>query len=468
MKWLNSLDALMVASESPNVHLHTLKVAVIELDKKCRKFDIESFRNEIRARLLFLDPLCYQLINIPFNIHHPIWQEHCQVDLRYHIRPWRLPEPGGRRELDEAIGEIGSTPLAHDRPLWEMYFVEGLAGNKIAVVGKIHHALMDGIGASNLMALAMGLHPAPDVGPRPPDRLPPKRQLIGLAIADHFRHRNRIPKAISYTVKSLVRIRRSPYKFSTILRRPCPSRPTFMNHLLTSPKRRFAMATVPLAAAKATCNHFGITINELVLAMSTGALRTLLLRYDGKAQPVLAVIPVSLDMSADRISGNYADALSIALPADVDDPIERLKACRQSAMSSKERQRLRGPKLSNYWLDCAPPLIAKGFISLASSPIATGRMPNLTISNVPGPVERGRIGGGLVTDIYSVGHLAPWSGLNITVWSYCDQLNISVLTDDSTVKDPYEVTDAILSEFKNIGHRAGVDEPSATASGKRA
>ncbi|AMC48730.1 diacylglycerol O-acyltransferase [Mycobacterium tuberculosis variant bovis BCG] len=126
MKRLSGWDAVLLYSETPNVHMHTLKVAVIELDSDRQEFGVDAFREVIAGRLHKLEPLGYQLVDVPLKFHHPMWREHCQVDLNYHIRPWRLRAPGGRRELDEAVGEIASTPLNRDHPLWEMYFVEGL------------------------------------------------------------------------------------------------------------------------------------------------------------------------------------------------------------------------------------------------------------------------------------------------------------------------------------------------------
>ena len=161
MKRLSGWDAVLLYSEAPNVHMHTIKVAVIELDPASRGFTIDAFRQVIAGRMDKLVPLGYQLIDVPFKFHHPMWRENCEVDFEYHIRPWRLPAPGGRRELDEAIGQIASTPLDRAHPLWEMYFVEGLANDRIAVVLKIHHALADGVASANLMARGMDLLPAP-------------------------------------------------------------------------------------------------------------------------------------------------------------------------------------------------------------------------------------------------------------------------------------------------------------------
>ena len=156
---------MLLYSETPNVHMHTIKVAIIELDPVSRRLDHRRVSPGHRRRMNKLDPLGYQLVDVPFKFHHPMWRENCEIDLDYHIRPWRLAAPGGRRELDEAIGEIASTPLDRARPLWEMYFVEGLANNRIAVVVKIHHALADGVASANLMAHGMDLMPTPEGGP---------------------------------------------------------------------------------------------------------------------------------------------------------------------------------------------------------------------------------------------------------------------------------------------------------------
>ncbi len=457
MKRLSGWDAVLLYSETPNVHMHTIKVAVIELDADRRDFDIEAFRRVIAGRLNKLEPFCYQLVEVPFKLHHPMWREHCEVDLDYHIRPWRLPAPGGRRELDEAIGRIASTPLDRTRPLWEMYFVEGLANDRIAVVGKIHHALADGVASANLMARGMDLQPGLEGGRYGSDPAPSTRHLMGSAFADHLRHVGRIPATIRYTAEGLRRVRQSSRKLSPELTRPFTPPPTFMNHRIT-PERRFATATLALADVKETGKRLGATINDMVLAMSTGALRTLLLRYDGRADPLLASVPVSFDFSPERISGNRFSGMLVALPVDLDDPLERVQTCHENAIWAKESHQLMGPELVSRWAAYMPPAPTQAFFRWASGRDGQNKILNLNISNVPGPRERGRVGGALVTEIYSVGPLTAGSGLNITVWSYVDQLNISVLTDGATVKDPHEVTDSMVSDFIEIRRAAGLSE----------
>lgn len=457
MKRLSGWDAVLLYSETPNVHMHTIKAAVIELDSDRRDFGIDAFREVIRGRLGKLEPFCYQLVEIPFRLHHPMWREHCDVDLEYHIRPWRLPAPGGRRELDEAIGRIASTPLDRSRPLWEMYFIEGLANNRIAVVGKIHHALADGVASANLMARGMDLQPGPEGGPYVSDPAPTTRQLMSSAFADHLRHVGRIPHTIRYTAEGLRRVRRSSRKLSPELSRPFEPPPSFINHKIT-PERRFATATLALADVKETGKRLGATINDMVLAMSAGALRTLLLRYDGQAEPLLASVPMSFDFSPERISGNRFTGVLVGLPTDSDDPLERVRCSHENAIAAKESNQLMGPELVSRWAAYMPPAPTQAFFRWASGRDGDNKILNLNISNVPGPRERGRVGGALVTEIYSVGPLTAGSGLNITVWSYVDQLNISVLSDGATLKDPHEVTEAMVADFIEIRRAAGLSE----------
>lgn len=461
MKRLSGWDAFLLYTEAPNVHMHTLKIAIIDLDGLGdRTFGVEDFRNVLHGRLYKLDPFRYQLVDIPFKFHHPMWRENTDVDLEYHVRPWRVAAPGGRRELDEAIGEIASTPLDRSRPLWEMYFVEGLAGDRIAVVGKIHHALADGVASANLLARGMDLQDGPererDSYATDPD--PSKSELVRSAFTDHLRQIGRIPGLVKYTAGGVARVRRSQHKFGPELTRPFTPPPSFMNHVLT-PGRRFATASLALADVKSTGKQLGATINDMVLAMSSGALRKLQLQYEGKADhPLLASVPMSFDFSPDRISGNRFTGVLMALPVDEPDVLERVRQASAAASLAKESSQLIGPELVARWASYMPPAAVEALFRRLSDKDGQNKVLNLNISNVPGPRQQGKVGGATVTEIYSVGPLTAASGLNITVWSYVDQLNISVISDTDTVKDPHEVTDAMVQELREIRAAAGISE----------
>lgn len=459
MKRLSGWDAILLYTETPTVHMHTLKLAVIDLSELGdRAFRIDEFRQVIHGRLYKLDPFRYELVDIPFKFHHPMWRENCEVDLEYHVRPWRVDSPGGRRQLDEAVGQIASTPLDRSRPLWEMYFIEGLANGRIAVLGKIHHALADGVASANLLARGMDLQQGPQAerDSYATDPAPGRAELVRTAFADHMRQIGRLPGVMRYTAQGLQRVRKSAKKLSPELTRPFTPPPSFMNHRVDA-QRKFATATLALADVKETAKHLGVTINDMVLAISAGALRELSLKYDGRADhPLLASVPVSFDFSPDRISGNYFTGVMMTVPIQLDDPVERVRAVHEAAVEAKETHHLMGPELVSRWSAYFPPRPAERLFHWLAEKDGQNKVLNLPISNVPGPRQPGRVGGALVTEIYSVGPLTTGSGLNITVWSYVDQLNISVLSDGATLDDPHELTDAMIEAFIEIRQAAGL------------
>src|SRR5258707_10169508 len=228
--------------------MHTLKLAVIDLSElKGRQFGIDEFRQVIQSRLYKLDPFRYELVDIPFKFHHPMWRENCEVDLTYHVRSCRVDSPGGRRQLDEAVGRIASTPLDRTKPLWEMYFIEGLANGRIAVLGKIHHALADGVASANLLAPGMDLQSGPQTerDSYATDPPPSKGELVRSAFADHIRQIGRFPGVTRYTAKGIGRVRRSSRKLSPELTLPFTPPPSFMTHM-SDPTRKFATPTLAL------------------------------------------------------------------------------------------------------------------------------------------------------------------------------------------------------------------------------
>jgi diacylglycerol O-acyltransferase len=460
VKRLNGWDAVLLYSETPNIHTHTLKIAVIDATDFDGDFTFELFRRTLRRRLHLLEPLRYKLVHIPMQLHHPMWHEKADIDLNYHLRRVRVAPPGGRRELDEVIGEIASTPLDRSRPLWEMYFAEGMSDNRFAVIGKVHHALADGVASANMMAKAMDLK-----GTIQDERdlyatnaSPSTANLLAAAWRDHLSQTRQLPQLVKDTVAGVSRVRargkeRGPH--SEMAKAFSPP-PTFMNHVVTS-GRRFATATLALSDVKQTSKHLGITINDVVLATAAGALRELLLRYDGHADaPLIASVPASVNTSPERLTGNEFSGLNVSLPVQVDDPLERVRLTKLGAQRAKEDFHLLGPRVTTEWAAYLPPGVAKPAFRWLSKREAQTKVMNLPISNVAGPRERGRLGGATISEIYSVGPLFAGSGINITVWSYVEQLNISVLTDDVTLDDPHEATDAMVRAFIELRSAAGL------------
>ncbi|WP_068183298.1 wax ester/triacylglycerol synthase family O-acyltransferase [Mycobacterium sp. UM_CSW] len=459
MRRLSGWDAMMLYSETADVPTHTLKIAIIDTTEFDGDFTVDLLRRVLSRRLPVLEPLRYELLNIPIKLHHPMWLQECKVDLDYHVRRVEVPAPGSRRELDDLISDIAEKPLDRTRPLWEVYFVEGMPDRRLAIVTKMHHALADGVASANLLARAVD----PDVSSESQAGMrnctpPPTGELLRAAGRDHVQQIRQLPAVIKDTASGISKVRRRSKQRGQHpeLARPFSPSKTFINHRV-SPGRRFASATLALADAKQTSKQLGVTLNELVLAISTRALRELLLRYDGTAgKPIIASVPVNTDPSPDRIAGNAMGGMFVSLPVHIDSPLEQVQLTRVASGIAKENNQLLGPELMGRWTTYMPPPLAPlGFRWLSQREMQNS-LYNVSVSNVRGPQERGRIGGATISEFCSVGPLTPGCGMNITVWSYVDQLNISILTDDRTLSDAHEATNAMLDGFAEIREAAGL------------
>jgi diacylglycerol O-acyltransferase len=295
---------------------------------------------------------------------------------------------------------------------------------------------------------------APDVGG---EALPSSRELLLAAWRDHVRQLGRLPTLARESAAGIRRVRsrvRERGEQSGFGKQRPP--PTFINHVV-SPGRRFATVTLALADVKETSKSLGVTLNDVVLASAAGALRELLLRHDGRADaPLIVSVPVGLDTSPDRLTGNEVFGLNVSLPVHVADPRERAHLTSAAMRTAKEDLHLMGAEAMAQWATYLPPGLSPPIFRWVARREKQSRMMNLLISNVPGPRERGSTGGATVSEIYSVGPLLAGSGMNITVWSYVDQLNVSVLTDDVTLDDPHEVTDAVVHAFTELRAAAGL------------
>jgi diacylglycerol O-acyltransferase len=459
VKRLNGMDAMLLYSETPNLHTHTLKVAVLDPSDFDGEFGFDTFRLHVRRRLHLLEPLRYKLVDIPWQLHRPMWQEDCDVDLDYHLRRVQVPAPGGRQELDDVIGQVASTPLDRSRPLWEFHFAEGLAGGRFALIGKVHHALADGVASVNLLARAMDLEDG-TADERDNDEAgvtASSADLLRAAARDHTRQIAELPGLLKDAAVGSMRVRRRSKERGEHpdLADSFDAPPTFLNHVV-SPQRRFASTTLPLADVKATAKALGITMTDVVLAMAAGGLRTLLYTYDGTAdRPIIASVPTATDKSH-RITGNEISGLMISLPVHIADPIERARLVALATKIAKEDHEILGPELYGRLMAYLPTAFAPAAFRWLGGRDIPNKLMNVAVSSVVGPRQRGHFGGAAVTEIYSTGVLSPGAPVNITVWSYVDQLGIAVLTDDLTFKEPHEATDALSNAFAELRGAAGI------------
>jgi len=448
---LSGLDAGFLYMETPTLHMHTLKIGIVDPASSPGGYSFERFKEILAARLHLLPPFRRRLLPVPLSLHHPLWLEDRDFDLDYHLRRVGVPQPGTQRELDELIGDIAGRPLDRSRPLWQMWVVEGLEGGRVAFVTKMHHAIADGSAASALLANVMSIDPeAPPPTPQRPwrgERPPPGILLFLHALLAQVRLLGMLPRLLARTWRAVREVLRARSIDAIVPPRPIldAPRPSF-NGALT-PHRTFATTTLSLEAARAVKNAAGVSLNDVILAVVSGAMADWMNEHgEVLDRPLVAGVPVGTDLvgAEPRLMGNRVSNLFTTLATDVPDPAARLQRIHQVTRAAKQVQATLGMDLMQQWVEYTPAPLLKAFMRLYSRwRLADRHRPpiNLVVSNVPGPPMPLYVDGARLTDLYSVGPVLEGAGLNITVWSYEDRLQVAALGCRELLPRLHQITD---------------------------
>jgi diacylglycerol O-acyltransferase len=462
---LTGLDASFLYNETPTLHMHTLKYTVLDVSTVPGGYDFERFRHELDRRLHLLPPFRRRIVQVPGQLHHPVWIEDPDFDLGYHVRRMGVPAPGGREQMDQVIADIASWPLDRSKPLWEIWMLEGLEGGHVGFLAKIHHAVADGVAAAAMLANVMAstaedVDPPPPVQPWRPEPIPSRSRLLIDALRDFVLGLLRLPGLLRRTVDGMKRVSAHRKSAEIATPRPILDTPnTPFNGSLT-PHRSFATSTLALGDVKEAKAAFGVTINDIVLAMVAGSLRAWLDKRGALPDRALvAGVPVSTDDpdAIKRLGGNKVSNMFTTLATDIEDPVSRLHAIHDVTSAAKEMHNILGADMLADWSEYTPPRPYSWFMRQYSRfGLAERHRPpiNLVVSNVPGPREPLFVAGARMEGIYSVGPILEGIGLNVTVWSYCDQLNVGVIACREHISDPHEITDGMadaLDELLTIG-----------------
>jgi len=462
MQRLTGMDASFLYLETATNHMHVAATAIFDPSTVPGGYSFEKVRDLVESRLHLLPPFRRRLLTIPFELHHPLWIEDPDFDLEYHVRRAALPAPGGEAELAEFAEQVMARPLDRDRPLWEMYVVEGLEHGHIATITKTHHAAIDGVSGAeltvNLLDLTADapLTPPPDV-PWKPDRIPSDLELVTYALNSLSRSPVRGFKAARRTVATALNLRRRN-RSADVKAPPAPfSAPRTPLNVAISPHRRFAFTEVPLDDVKMVKNALGGTVNDVVLAMCSGALRGYL---DAKGvhpdRPLLAMIPISVRTDEEKgAMGNRVSSMFVSLASDIDDPVERLHAITEGTRNAKEQEKaIDAGTLTSDWVEFAAPAVAARAARLLSRMQGGGRigpMANVTISNVPGPSFPLYSAGARMVAMYPMGPIIDSSALNITVMSYMGSMYFGLMACREAVPEVWDIArgiNAALDELK--------------------
>lgn len=467
MERLSGMDATFLYLETPAGHMHVAMTAIYDASTIEGGYSFDRIRATIAERLPLVPPFRRRLVEVPFQFHHPVWIEDPDFDLDNHVHRIVCPAPGGRRELALIAGQIASEPLDRSRPLWDAWVIEGLKHDRFGFVVKVHHSAVDGAAGAEIMTELFDLScegREVEAEPVPPEHVPTDLELLSHAAMSKLRLYGDAFGLVGRTVRSvnnLVGGIRNPQRKHGAVPLTAPRTP--FNASITA-DRSVAFARVPLDELKAVKDALGVKVNDVVLAICAGTLRKYLEDKDAlPEESLIAVCPVSVRTEDQRhVQGNKVSAMFTSLATDVDDPLERIQTIATSTVGAKEDHNAIGALTLTDWAEWAAPrtfgLAARLYSSMN---LANSHRPihNLVISNVPGPPFPLYMSGAEMVAAYPMGPIMDGAGLNITVMSYRDSVDIGFLGCTDLVPDIWDLADAVDAAFEEIKRAAGTIDP---------
>lgn len=499
MEPLSGLDGAFLALETATARFHV--GAVLVLDRPAGRpvppaARFTRIRRMIEQRLDLVPQFRQRAVRVPFGLVAPMWVDDPGFDLDDHVRRASVPAPGGRRELDELVAEVMAQPLPTDRPLWEMLVVEGLSGDRSALVAKLHHAILDGVSGASTMAAFLDLTPdpapAPDGGAGGEDRWdpPPLPSVSGLlrhAVSSLLHQPEAVLDALDIGADALVEVAEHNRHLAAEGLSPPPTpfhapRTPFNGTLPSA--RSFAAASVSLDDVTRIRRAVGPgsgerdaeppTFNDVVLcAAGMAADRYLQRRGDQIERPLVALVPVSTRPPTPPVPpaepsraaraapalGNRVSGMLVELGAAGDPPLERLHAVAEAGRVAKEQEQLAWGRLLDGVARATPPAMTSWAVRAAGWVRLFDRVPplfNLAVSTIPGPEVPLWVAGQPVVAAVPVGPVGHGVGLNVTSLTHHGTVHLGLLASRRHVPDVGVLAGLLVEAVAELGATAAV------------
>ncbi|MBJ22691.1 MAG: wax ester/triacylglycerol synthase family O-acyltransferase [bacterium] len=461
---LTAMDTSFLVLEKPWSPLHVSATLIYEAGPMANAdggIDITAYRKATESVLHLIPRYRQKLQWIPV-VGHPVWVDDPEFNLEYHVRHTSLPRPGTDEQLKKLSARIMAQPLDHSKPLWEAWLVEGLEGDRFAVISKIHHCMVDGMAGKDLAQILHSTDPreterekapvwAPRKAPSPTRLLTDELgRYVGLPRRAARGMRDAMNELYELREEVVTRVRSVADMMSSMREEPSK---TPLNEAI-GPHRRFDWRDMPLEDVKKVRRALGCTINDVVLATVTGAVRRFLQARGHELEGVdfRIAAPVSIRSSDDRDMGNRVSQWFVRAPLDESDPrarVQKIQAATEELKASK--QALDADLIMNI-AEWTPTIL----LSLASRS-ASGSAPyNMMVTNVPGPQQALYLLGARLESLYSQVPIADSTALGVALVSYAGKLCWGFNADFESVPDLELFADAIEGSFLEIAEAACV------------
>jgi diacylglycerol O-acyltransferase / wax synthase len=481
---LSALDAGFLYLETPEMPMHIGAMYLLKRPEGLSAEDYYDRYKQMIADRLQLAPLfTRKLANMPFDLANPVWIEDDDVDLDYHIRHTVMPKPGSLEQLEKLIGRLHSSLLDRSRPLWEFYIISGLENGDLAFYSKVHHAALDGQAGMKLTLALLDTTEEPRKV-RPLQKHAARRgyqmgigELLWSAATNALSQYVRLAGVAPQAVKSLAdaymaKDTEGKWGLSKFRKVLTFGPRTHFNVSITN-QRSFASQSLPLAEVKSIGKALGATVNDMVMALCSGALRRYLTDYgDLPETPLVAAVPMSMRAEGDESQNNQVTMLPITLASTEKNVMKRLAAIKAASESMKDLGgKMKGlgpidvPSIGAPWLMTGlVALYGRSNLADALPPVA-----NVVISNVPGPNFPLYMTGAMLRGMYPVSIPAHGVGCNITVQSYNGALDFGITACRRAMPDVKALAGYLkdaLAELKHAAAAAAADTPPAPEKGQ--
>ncbi len=444
MQQLTTVDAANLYMETPSSYWHVATLVIFD-GATSEGATVERMRERYSERLPLLSPMRRKLVEVPLRLDYPYWADDPDLDLDEHIRPVTLPLPGDDRQLAEVIAELSARPLDRSRPLWKLYVIDGLPDGRIAHLTLIHHATADGVAFVRIQMNLLdhdadgGHEPIPE---RDTEAAPSHVQMLGNALTNIATLPLRQGRVAAKLLSSLPRLA------GTLQHTPLREAPPTPFNEKIGPDRAVAFTSISLDDMRAVKNALGVTLNDVVLGTSAGALRTYLQQAGSLPdEPLRAMIPVSVRTDDEPdVYGNQVSATITSLHTDVDDPIERLRLISESmAIAKQDATAIPGDVLQDLEA-LVPSMIAESAVRV----VGRVRPFNVVVSNVPGPRIPLYAGGAEMLHYYPFAPIVDGLGLNISLFSYAGQIEFGLNACRELVPDVWDLCTMLRESFDEL------------------
>ena len=473
MHHLSGLDASFLYLETPETPMHVGGLNIVELPAGYEGDFLDDFRRHIGSRMHLAPVFQRKLVNMPFEMANPVWVDDDDVDLEYHIRSTVLPKPGNRAQLDKLVGRLHSSLLDRSRPLWEFYVIEGVQSppdappgtRHVAFYSKVHHCALDGAGGIVLANAIMDTGPVPrHVRAAPARRSMPSdnygvAELALAGLKNTAQQTAKLVRTLPALAGTLVGVLRASRELAKTHAADRPAKtnwfaPRTPINVAVTNQRLFSSFSLPLDEIKHIAKGNGASLNDVVLAICSGALRHYLADLGCVPDyPLLAGVPVSLREAGNTDLNNQVSMMRVSLASTITDPLERLQAIRQSSSAAKATSASMKSVTPTDFPSLGAPWLISGLASLFGRSKLANNMPplvNVAISNVPGPKFALYLAGAKLLTYYPVSIAVHSVALNVTVQSYGGLLDFGLTACRKALPDLPELAKLMQAAHQEL------------------